>query len=73
LEEKTVVGQDIDNWRRTHYSFQVNGSQINQLVIIMGWIASKRDHGNVLFIQLRDKFGDIQIVVKKKKFRKRNF
>jgi nondiscriminating aspartyl-tRNA synthetase len=66
LEEKTVVGQDIDNWRRTHYSFQVNGSQINQLVIIMGWISSKRDHGNVLFIQLRDKFGDIQIVVKKK-------
>ena len=32
----------------------------------MGWISSKRDHGNVLFIQLRDKFGDIQIVVKKK-------
>src|SRR5215213_8952856 len=56
----------MDNWRRTHYSFQVNRSQINQLVIIMGWISSKRDHGNVLFIQLRDKFGDIQIVVKKK-------
>src|SRR5919107_1735941 len=33
----------------------------------MGWISSKRDHGNVLFIQLRDKFGDIQIVVKKGK------
>ncbi len=32
----------------------------------MGWISSKRDHGNVLFIQLRDKFGDIQVVVKKK-------
>jgi aspartyl-tRNA synthetase len=31
----------------------------------MGWISSKRDHGNVLFIQLRDKFGDVQIVVKK--------
>src|SRR5215213_1177287 len=56
----------MDNWRRTHYSFQGNGSQINKLVIVMGWISSKRDHGNVLFIQLRDKFGDIQIVVKKK-------
>ena len=32
----------------------------------MGWISSKRDHGNVLFIQLRDKFGDTQVVVKKK-------
>lgn len=33
----------------------------------MGWISSKRDHGNVLFIQLRDKFGDIQVVIKKNK------
>ena len=41
-------------------------SQINQSIVIMGWISSKRDHGNVLFIQLRDKFGDTQVVVKKK-------
>jgi aspartyl-tRNA synthetase len=33
----------------------------------MGWISSKRDHGNVLFIQIRDKFGDIQVVIKKNK------
>ncbi len=33
---------------------------------MMGWISSKRDHGNILFIQLRDRFGDVQVVVKKK-------
>jgi aspartyl-tRNA synthetase len=33
----------------------------------MGWVSSKRDHGNVLFIQVRDKFGDIQVVIKKDK------
>jgi nondiscriminating aspartyl-tRNA synthetase len=67
LDEDTIINeQDLENWRRTHYSFQINPSQINQTIIIMGWISSKRDHGNVLFIQLRDKFGDIQVVVKKK-------
>ncbi len=67
MDEDTIINeQDLENWRRTHYSFQINPSQINQTIIIMGWISSKRDHGNVLFIQLRDKFGDTQVVVKKK-------
>lgn len=68
MEEDTIINeQDLENWRRTHYSFQIDKSQINQLITIMGWISSKRDHGNVLFIQLRDKFGDTQVVVKKGK------
>ena len=51
--------------------FRLHSSKINQSIVIMGWISSKRDHGNVLFIQLRDKFGDTQVVVKKgSKFRK---
>ena len=67
MEDTTIINeQDLDNWRRTHYSFQITTSKINQSIVIMGWISSKRDHGNVLFIQLRDKFGDTQVVVKKK-------
>ena len=66
MEEDIIISEhDLENWRRTHYSFQINPSQINELIIIMGWISSKRDHGNVLFIQLRDKFGDTQVVIKK--------
>jgi len=67
LEDTIINEQDLGNWRRTHYSFQINTSLVNQAITIMGWVSSKRDHGNVLFIQLRDKFGDIQIVVKKGK------
>lgn len=65
MEEK-IREDELTNWRRTHYSFQINNTIVNQTVIVMGWISSKRDHGNVLFIQLRDKFGDNQIVLKKK-------
>ena len=67
MEDTTIINeQDLENWRRTHYSSQITSSKINQSIVIMGWISSKRDHGNVLFIQLRDKFGDTQVVVKKK-------
>jgi nondiscriminating aspartyl-tRNA synthetase len=67
LEDTIINEQDLGNWRRTHYSFQINNSLVNQTITLMGWISSKRDHGNVLFIQIRDKFGDLQIVVKKAK------
>jgi nondiscriminating aspartyl-tRNA synthetase len=35
-------------------------------VIIMGWVASIRDHGNIQFIILRDMYGEIQVTVKKR-------
>jgi nondiscriminating aspartyl-tRNA synthetase len=66
LEDKIIAENELGDWRRTHYSFQILDSVINELVTVIGWISSKRDHGNVLFVQLRDKFGDIQILVKKK-------
>ncbi|MBA2266785.1 MAG: aspartate--tRNA(Asn) ligase [Nitrosopumilus sp.] len=61
-----MAENELGDWRRTHYSFQISNSVINQVVTVIGWISSKRDHGNVLFVQLRDRFGDIQILVKKK-------
>jgi nondiscriminating aspartyl-tRNA synthetase len=66
LEDKIIVENELGDWRRTHYSFQISDSVINNVVTVIGWISSKRDHGNVLFIQLRDRFGDIQILVKRK-------
>jgi len=38
---------------------------IDHEVVIMGWIASIRDHGNIQFMMLRDLYGEIQITVKK--------
>ena len=39
---------------------------IDQEVVIMGWVASIRDHGNIQFIILRDMYGEIQVTVKKR-------
>ena len=52
-------------WRRTNYSSEINSSINDSEVIIMGWISSIRDHGNIKFITIRDRYGDIQVVAKK--------
>ncbi len=31
----------------------------------MGWVSSIRDHGNILFIMIRDRYGDVQVIAKK--------
>ncbi|MDQ2685678.1 MAG: OB-fold nucleic acid binding domain-containing protein [Thermoproteota archaeon] len=66
MDDKILHEDELGNLRRSHYSFQISKLNINEEIVIMGWISSKRDHGNVLFVQLRDQFGEMQIVVKKK-------
>jgi aspartyl-tRNA synthetase len=57
--------EDLRHWRRTHYSTEIAFSIGDAEVVIMGWVASVRDHGNIQFIILRDMRGEIQITVKK--------
>jgi nondiscriminating aspartyl-tRNA synthetase len=61
-----LIEDDLGTWRRTHYSKNITPSLRDQEVIVMGWVASVRDHGNVKFINLSDRFGNIQIAIKKK-------
>jgi nondiscriminating aspartyl-tRNA synthetase len=57
--------EELGNWRKSHYSSEINPSLEGRTVILMGWISSIRDHGNIQFIMLRDKDGDTQIIAKK--------
>ncbi|MDO9450027.1 MAG: aspartate--tRNA ligase [Rugosibacter sp.] len=47
---------------RTQYCGQVNASHIDQIVTLCGWNHRRRDHGGVIFIDLRDREGLAQIV-----------
>ncbi len=47
---------------RTHYCADVNETNIGETVTVSGWVSSRRDHGGLIFIDLRDKDEVVQVV-----------
>ena len=47
---------------RSHYCGQVDDKLIGQEVTVAGWVHRRRDHGGVIFVDLRDREGLLQIV-----------
>lgn len=59
-----MIGTELGDWRRTIYSNQLDPSMDGKEVTVMGWISSVRDHGNLVFVLLNDKEGQMQITAK---------
>ena len=47
---------------RSHYCTDLDAKDIGKSVSLCGWVNSYRDHGGVIFIDLRDRSGLIQLV-----------
>jgi len=48
---------------RTHYCGELNTSHLDQETTLVGWVHRRRDHGGVIFIDLRDREGRVQVVI----------
>ena len=48
---------------RTHKCHELSHQDVNEVVRLSGWVHRKRDHGQLIFIDLRDHFGLTQVVV----------
>ena len=47
---------------RSHYCGQVDESLLDQTIPVCGWVNRRRDHGGVIFVDLRDRAGLVQVV-----------
>src|SRR5712692_418684 len=61
---ETVHLDFLGDLRRTHTCGELRGSDAGRLAVLMGWVHRRRDHGGVIFVNLRDRDGETQIVFK---------
>ena len=47
---------------RTHYCGTITSAQIDEEVTLYGWVDRRRDHGGVIFLDMRDREGIVQVV-----------
>ena len=53
------------NKYRSHNCNELRKTDVGNKVILSGWINKKRDHGNLLFVDLRDNYGITQCIIDK--------
>ena len=65
LETYTTIPTTLDSlggWTRSHDCNSLSRNNIDESVILMGWVQRRRDHGGLIFVDLRDRAGLSQVV-----------
>ena len=56
------IVEALGDWKRSHNCGTLTENHLTQQVILMGWVSTRRDHGGVIFVDLRDRYGITQVV-----------
>ncbi|MFQ5328961.1 MAG: aspartate--tRNA ligase [Thermodesulfobacteriota bacterium] len=54
--------EQLGDWKRSAYCGDITADSIDTEIVLMGWVQRRRDHGGLIFIDLRDRTGIMQVV-----------
>ncbi len=59
---EVILPGQVEDAQKTHYCGKLNPGHVNNSVKLAGWVGKRRDHGGLIFIDLRDRSGQVQLV-----------